>query len=356
MNRKTKKNVLYIVLMIALLAVTLFVVWKSNDEIDYKEAANFFLNCNYYWLIPAFLCMFGFVLFEGLAIRAILRSLGYRPSFAASVAYSASDIYYSAITPSASGGQPASAAYMIRDGISPGETSFTLVFNLIAYTSSIVVIGLAVLFTNLKAFVSYDGFVIALVVFGFVMQIALFSFFIACLRWKNGVLKIGNGIIGLLAKLRISKHPEKLREKLAEQVEKYYEGGGQIARHKWLFAEVFLLNFLQRVCHILIPCFVMEAAGAQGVNFRTLFCMQTFVLVGYNCVPLPGGVGAFEFLYLNIYGMVYDGAFILVAMMIARMISYYICFILSGIYTAGYHFLGGKKKKTDENPEERVEK
>ena len=98
----------------------------------------------------------------------------------------------------------------------------------------------------------------------------------------------------------------------------------------------FSLNLLQRVCHVLIACFVCLAA-APSANFWDLFVMQAFVLVGYNSIPLPGGVGAFEFLYLNIYGLAFGDAFILAAMMITRVISYYLCMILSGVYTLGYH-------------------
>lgn len=54
--------------------------------------------------------------------------------------------------------------------------------------------------------------------------------------------------------------------------------------------------------------------------------MQAFVLIGYNSVPLPGGVGAFEYLYLHIYGLLFENAFILAAMMVTRTISYYILY------------------------------
>ena len=57
--------------------------------------------------------------------------MGYKPKLYSSLAYSTADTYYSAITPSASGGQPASAYYMVKDEVSAGASGFSLIFNLV---------------------------------------------------------------------------------------------------------------------------------------------------------------------------------------------------------------------------------
>ena len=55
--------------------------------------------------------------------------------------YSSSDIYFSAITPSATGGQPASAYFMMKDKVPGAVTTIILLVNLTLYTVSIIVIG-----------------------------------------------------------------------------------------------------------------------------------------------------------------------------------------------------------------------
>ncbi|MCQ4775571.1 flippase-like domain-containing protein, partial [Lacrimispora saccharolytica] len=101
-------------------------------------------------LIPGLLLavsgMFGFIFFEGMALTVIVRSLGYPAKHRQGFVYSAGDIYFSAITPSASGGQPASALFMIRDGIPTTAVMAALLLNLIMYTMVIITI---VLFTIL---------------------------------------------------------------------------------------------------------------------------------------------------------------------------------------------------------------
>ena len=65
--------------------------------------------------------------------------------------------------------------------------------------------------------------------------------------------------------------------------------------------------------------------------------MQTFATLGYNSIPLPGGSGAFEFLYINIFETAFDEEFTLIAMMVTRVISYYLSMLVNGIYTGIYH-------------------
>ena len=74
---------------------------------------------------------------------AICRALGYRRSVGQGVLYSAADIYFSAITPSATGGQPASAVLMMRSGIPAAPTAVALLINLVLYTLSILLMAAA---------------------------------------------------------------------------------------------------------------------------------------------------------------------------------------------------------------------
>ena len=267
--------------------------------------------------------------------------------------YSSADIYYSAITPSASGGQPASAYYMVKDGMDAGATTFTLVFNLIAYTAAILVIGVLAFIFRPRMFPHFEFFVKFLIIAGIVLQTLLLGFFIACMWCHKAVLKAGNGLISLLARMKIVKNTEKWRGKLTDEVEKYRLSFMEIRKHRALFFQALLLNVAQRVSQVLITCFVCTAADPDA-SFVDLFAMQAFVLLGYNSIPLPGGVGAFEYLYLNIYTLRFDNTFIVVAMMVTRVISYYLCMALSGVVTLVYH-IRLMKRKRQEIPREKSE-
>ncbi len=315
MTKKAKRNILNISFLLLLIGITLTILLTCNRELNFENIKGFLKSSNPWFIAVILLCMILSIAFEGWSMHLIVRRLGYRPKIRSSMAYAAADVYYSAITPSASGGQPASAFYMMRDGISAGVTSFGLLFNLIAYTASIFIIGIVGFALNPSLLWQFKGFVQFLVILGIVLQVLLLAFFIACISWHKGVLKLGNGVITLLTKMHIVKKTEKWREKLKVEVEKYHQSFREIRKHPTLFFEALTLNTAQRIAQLLIPSFVCLAASPE-TDFGLLFSMQALVLLGYNSIPLPGGVGAYEYLYLNIYAAAFGNAFILSAMMI----------------------------------------
>lgn len=361
LHKNAKKQIFHVVFLVVLIAITLIVLFTSNRELNFESIIKLLKSCDYRWMIAAAGAMVLSVVFEGLSLHFILRGLGERPKLRSSIAYATADVYYSAITPSASGGQPASAYYMMKDGIGAGKASFTLVFNIVAYTASIIIIAIVSLALRPGYFGMIDNwFAHVLIILGFMLQGMLLLFFFGCMFWGRAVLKIGNWIIKLLTKIRIIKKPDKWREKLENEVAKYKSCLHALKEHPLLSVINLMFNLGQRISAVCISCFVILAAVPEA-SFMDVFAMQAFVTIGYNAIPIPGGVGAFEFLYLYVYGIGFERALILSAMMVTRVFSYYLRMILSGIYTLVYHVRlmrrVPKKKITgeQENEEQRGE-
>ena len=337
MKKSHKKQLFNIAFVLALAGLTFLMLYLSSDELNMDSLRAFFASCNGWLIAAAIGCMLLYAIFEALALHVILRRFGYRPKWRSSMVYSTSDVYYSGITPSATGGQPASAFYMIRDGIPGGTACFALVFNLIGYTAALLLLGVGVLAFNFSMFLGFSFWVKLFVVAGFVAQLSLLALFIACIRHPGAVLKIGNLFVSLMVKLHIIKKEQKWRDKVAGMVEKYRGCFECFKNQRGLFWQVLGCNVAQRTALILVSAFV--CASAADCSMLEMFAMQTFAMIGYNSIPLPGGSGAFEFLYINIYAVAFTAEFTLIAMMVTRVISYYLSMLISGIYTVLYHVL-----------------
>jgi uncharacterized protein (TIRG00374 family) len=157
------------------------------------------------------------------------------------------------------------------------------------------------------------------------------------------VKKFAYFIVNILNKIKIIKNKEKWIEKVDSLVEKYNGCYKTLKRHKKTILPVILINTAQRFSQILISVFVCKAAF--DCSFVEMIIMQGLVLLGYNSLPLPGGAGAFEYLYLEIYALALPSSYVVVAMMVTRFISYYFSMIVSGIYTLVYHLVPLKKKQ-----------
>ena len=154
MNKKIIKQLANILFVILLFILMIVIVSNSTKELNIEDLKEFLKSSDKKYLIIAFGFSILYILFEAISLFVILRKLGYKVKARNAIAYSTSDVYYSAITPSASGGQPASAFYMIRDGVDAGTASFSLVFNLIGYTSAIIIMGLVSLVFGFEHFIN----------------------------------------------------------------------------------------------------------------------------------------------------------------------------------------------------------
>lgn len=342
-NKKTKRLLLNLAFVALLIIITLVVLIVNQKELNFKSIGEYFRSCNAGWIVCAFVCMLLFIFFEALSLFFLGRFFGHKTRLHSAVAYASADTFYSAITPTAAGGQPASVYYMTRDGMSAGKASFAMLFNVICYTGAIFVIGLMALCIDPTLFGGINTvFAKVLVIAGAVIQAVLLGFFIGCMFFGKAIKKIGNGLVNLLTKIKIVKNPDKWRTKIEEEVDKYSECRKIIKTKPIGIFTTIICNVLQRVAQTLIPCFVCLAAMPDA-PFWDIFVLQALLLFGYNAVPIPGGVGAYEYLFINIYAQMYPNAFILVVLMISRFLSYYISMLISGVYTLVYHMVKVKK-------------
>ncbi len=339
---KKKKTIASLLFLAVLMIATYFVLAKCGRELNFTQMAQFVAQGNKLCLAAALLCMGLFILLEAVSLRCIYRHLGQDTGLWASIIYSASDIYYSAITPSAAGGQPASAFYMVRDGMPVSVATSTLLLNIVCYTASLDITGVFTLACNMELFLSFPLSIQLLIVFGIGIQFVLLIFFLLCMYRSAVVYKIAVAALGLLARLHIVHNKAELDQKLRQTIDQYALCISMISESKWLFLKVLLLNLSQRITQILITCFVCLSASTGG-SFLSVMAKQAFCMTGSNSVPLPGAVGAFEFLYIGIFGSALSDSMLITSMMTARGISYYLCFIICGIMTWVYHIHTSKR-------------
>ena len=138
MNKETqparmsgKRQFLWNLLFIVIAVLSVWVVTTQAKGFSPRRFAAFLENADPWYLGAAILMMLGYIAVGVLAILCLLRGFGYRPGFFNGLSYVAADLYFSAITPSATGGQPAEGYLMVKDGIPGVICTVTLLTNLL---------------------------------------------------------------------------------------------------------------------------------------------------------------------------------------------------------------------------------
>ena len=343
MNKRSK--LLWSVLFI-IMAATVYAVISQSRSFSFRAFTSYIAGTSKGWLLAAFAGMLGFIVFEGAAIAVICRAFGYPIRPRRGFAYSASDIYFSAITPSATGGQPACAYFMIKDGIPGTVTAIALLANLSMYTVSILIIGIASLLSHPSLFLSFGTLSQVLIVFGCILQALLSAFFFLLLVKSSLLHGICRKGLHFLCKIRLIKHEEQRQNKLDRYMEEYAAYADMLKQHKGTLVKVFFLNLIERMSILSVSLFVFLSAGGAASQAPDIWAIQCYSVIGSNAIPIPGAMGVSDYILLDGFGKIipsYQSALNLE--LLSRSLSFYVCVIVCGITTAIKYLIQRKQRK-----------
>ena len=134
-----KKMAFNVVFLILVFAGTIYGVFHGEDL---GEIARILKTVNLLWLIPGFICVIVFLWGESIIIYYMMRTLKIRLKKWTCFLFSSVGFFFSCITPSASGGQPAQIYYMKKEKIPIPVSTLVLMIVTITYKLVLVVVGL----------------------------------------------------------------------------------------------------------------------------------------------------------------------------------------------------------------------
>ncbi len=313
--------------------LTVWALLKQNERISMSEIVHTAAGANKFWFGLSVASSFIYILFEGMALCTIIKGAGLRTKKRNCALYSTADIYFSAITPSATGGQPASAYFMLRDGIPAGVATAVLLLNLMMYTMSIVVLGFISVIICPQAFVQFNALSKAFIGAGIAVQLGLSVFFMMIL--KNGDLVFGlmERFVRFLGRKKIIRNPKRFINKIIKIKTDYSSCSRIFSGNVPLLIKAFLWNLFQRFSQIIVPALIYISLGGRVGDGVMLFSKQSLITIGYSFVPLPGAMGVADYLMIQGFSemMSRDMAFNLE--LLSRGITFYICVTVSGLIT-----------------------
>ncbi len=340
MNRKSgkryatffKNNYKKLVWPVVSVLIAAFSIWAVSSQMKQESLKGLLSELSTMspvWLVAAAASMAGFIIWEALSLRAGCKTLGIRMSRRSGWEYAAADIYFSAITPSASGGQPASALFMMQDGI-PGITATAvLLMNLTMCSIATLTTGLLCLLRP-QVFWQFGIISRILIGAGYVSQVLFALFMLLLLKRERLLHRICAGAVGLGAKLHLVRHKEEKLEHLSCKMEEYRTSINMMAGKRDLLLRMFICNVLQRVCQFAVTMFMFLAMRLQGADALDIWALQGFVSMGSGYLPVPGGMGVADYLMLDGFGSFLSADLSARLELLSRSMAFYLCILVCG--------------------------
>lgn len=330
-----RKAFLNTVFLIVVFSLTMYLVFKGEDIHEIKKVIQ---QTNGRFLMIGMVCVVLFILGESVIIFYMMRSLGAKVKMGHCALYSFVGFFFSCITPSATGGQPMQIYYMKKDKLPVPVTTLVLMIVTITYKAVLVVIGGAMWIFGHDFLAGYMGDFIWVFYLGVALNVFCVTLMLV-LVFAPGLAKwIMIKGLKLMEHFRFL-HPKKTRlEKLEASMDLYHETAAFWAGHKKIIFNVFVITFVQRVLLFTVTYWVYRALGFHTYDIFTITVLQSVISVSVDMLPLPGGMGISETLYMIMFVPVF-GEKLLPSMLLSRGIAYYGQLLLSAGMTCAAHLI-----------------
>lgn len=345
-NPKKQNKLLWTILFIIIAAASIWAVTSQNRDFSIKDFLSYLSDASPLWICAAVLSMIAYIAVEAYAIVYLCKGLGYKCKWKNGFFYSASDIYFSAITPSATGGQPACAYFMVKDKVPGAVATVALLLNVMMYTLSLILTGIIIMIVNPKTFFCFHPASIVLIVVGYILQLGLALLFYFVLYKKDFLHRICNSVLRLSAKIHLIKNVEKKLAKLNKTMEEYHSYSNILKTQRRLIIKTLFLNVLQRFAQIAVTMFVFLATGGIIGQALDIWSIQNFVVIGASCIPIPGAIGITDYLMLDGFGRLMESQQATNLELLSRTLSFYCCIFICGISVILKYYLLKRRNKT----------
>lgn len=337
---KSKKgqilNVLFLVLVCGL---TIYGVFKGEDVgelfLQLQEA-------HPAYLLVGVLCVVLFIYGESFIIRYLLHVVGIKSKAFTCFLYSCVGFFFSCITPSASGGQPMQIYYMKKNKIPIPTSTILLMIVTITYKFVLVLVGLFIFFLQQSFVEKYLQDVTGVFYLGIALNVVcVISMMVLVFnqRLAKWIMMTGYRI---LEKVHLLKHKPEREEKLSASMDSYHETAVFLKKHKLVIFNVMVITILQRFAMFFATYFTYLALGLRGASIYDIVMLQAVISVSVDMLPLPGGMGISEKLFLTIFVPIFGADFLLAGLVLSRGLGYYTQLLLSALLTIVANFRIGR--------------
>lgn len=345
-----RNRLIWSILFFVIAALSVWAVTSQAKEFSPAKFLEYLTRNNPWWLTAAVLSMLSYIFFDALMIKTLLRDFGYPRDLPKCLSYASADIYFSAITPSGTGGQPMEAYFMFVDGV-PGAISTAVVMTyLLFYTLSIVIVGLLSFVLVPGAFLSFGTFGRLLIIVGALIQTSLAVFYGLILWKKKLLLGICDWGLRVAGKLHFVKNLDEKREKLKNAMDQYSEATSMLRGRRKLMFKTLLFNLVHRLSQMLVSVFCFLAGGGALRDAPFLLAMQSNVVIGSSSIPTPGAMGVTDYLMINGFSSIMSPEQSANLELLSRTTSFYVCVLICGaivlIKTALIRIRKSKAEKT----------
>lgn len=343
-DKKKLRNILNIALVFIFSFGMIFFIIKD----DFTDIVSVISSAKWVFLVLGVTFQVLQQITEGVIIMVLSRQYRKDYTFKEGFVNNLVGLFFSFITPSATGGQFAQAYVFDKQDIKVEKSASLMIVNFIAYESSIILYSLIAIFTNFNYLNSLIGNVnlwgvnvnfTIIVIIGFAVNVGSIVgvLLLSYSKIANALIRF---VIRILAKLRIIKDFDYRMRIIDQKVNSFRKNLSDI-RHYWKrFLVVVGLTIIKLTIFYIAPFFVALSLGVDVkiIDIFSIIILASCVNLISTFIPIPGSSGGAEFFFYIMMAPIFVSSEILSAAMILwRTITFYIPLIYTSVATITFN-------------------
>lgn len=321
-----------------------------------KNGLNDLLHSNIrvlpFWIFMAILSQVAYMLIETAVVYLFIHDD--HPEFTVIDALKVSfmGLFWCAVTPSSTGGQPMQIYLLYSMGIDIGYSTSRLVQKFMVYQVVLTSVSALAVLLNIDFIMSRKniGIIIMLLAFGFISQLLVTGMLLLFSFSPRLSRKLIMFFAKILNKIKIVKNVDEKIETIDKQLETFHTSNKDIYKKPKLLIPAFILTFLQFLAMFLVPYFLYRGLGFTAAGPFRIVCSQAFVNLMSGMIPIPGSSGAAELGFTAFFSVFFTKGTLKSAALIWRFINYYgVVFV-----TAPFAYFNKDKMEAGKKAEEEM--
>lgn len=343
-KRITGKAIFNTIIIAATILIILFFILSENGLKDLLQSSQ---KISIAWLFIAFGCYFMALLMDCIITYKFIRTKYNHISFYQAIKISLIGSFFSAITPSSTGGQPMQIYAMSKLDINPGFATSILVQKFLIFQITTTLYSVVVLFFKYDSIVAQmENFIAKGFVFLGVFSQLFITVLFLLISFSPKITKvIVNLVSKIIRKLKFIKNPEGKIESLEGQTELFHESNKELLNKPKDMVLHYIGMFFQITFLYAVPFCIYKSLHLSGNTVIDSISTQAIVTMVSSMIPLPGASFAAEYSFAIFFSDFFTEATMKSAILIWRTITYYGVIIVS----APFALITKKSKDLEED-------
>ena len=325
LSKKTRSALINALIIITTIALVFYLGATNGDIGDAWRALR---SAETVWVAAAVLSWIVFVMFESLGVHVFFVQQKVKIKFRSSLLVSLIGIFYSNVTPAATGGQPMQVFAFKKRGVPTGVSTSALTVKFFCFETALLLLGglLWMLYPGIVGECIASCKVI--VITGFVINGFVVALVLLLAINRNIVRAILHCIIGLLVRIRLIRNRAKAEKRTREVLHEFHASVDMVTHHPLQLLVLLLVSCVQILGLMSISYFVYRAMGQSAHSYGEILVLQFLLYIGASFTPLPGASGAQEGGFYLFFQAIFPENKLLGALLLWRFFTYYLSLLV----------------------------